>query len=199
MDIGITSFYLLCTTYAGLWFISQIITRHRKAPINQPIHAYQNQFLSHTQKYDPTRGMTQSGLSGTELCFPASRWPFKTHAGYHLTTRSAEVNQPGGLHELQINHRSHWPAACTSSAAGHQGKRTGQTAAWNKSKYLGGWLLIYCYMKFYSNPPTWASASCPSLFHSVTKARLTLVQASNLCLSSNETYLPSYCSLKQTS
>lgn len=50
MHIGITSFYLLRTTYAGLWFISQIITRHRKAPINQPIHAYQNHSFSHTHK-----------------------------------------------------------------------------------------------------------------------------------------------------
>lgn len=78
--------------------VSQIITEHLNISIIQILQIYKNRSLSHTQKYDHTRAKAQYDLSGMELCFPTSSWPFKTQdTGYHLTIKNTEVNQPEGL------------------------------------------------------------------------------------------------------
>lgn len=95
--------------------------------IIQTVQVYKNRSFFHTQKHDPARAKTQHGLSGMELCFPTSSWSFKTQdTGYHLTTKNAEVNQPGGLcgWKKKNSHRFHWQAVCSSLAAAHKRKGT---------------------------------------------------------------------------
>lgn len=57
--------------------------------IIQSVRFTKNQFLSHTPNHDPGRAKTQYDLSGMELCFPTSSWPFKTQdTGYNLTIKN---------------------------------------------------------------------------------------------------------------